>query len=168
MDRRALIVLTGVWLVLGLGAKAMRYAPEREAIAPRAERIVKSFLAERGWLLSDRVALTRAGVYVAQVFIRDGCRDLMAVVALGAADESADVVRQALGPDMAFLQGGQIVDHPSASASLANTLHGGLRLATGDVTPVLAIAPAPGKAREVCKPPPAGDWAALGGPAPER
>ena len=107
MSRVTLIALLAAWLALGIGGKVARYPPEQEAAGPRAERLVREFLGAYGWSLAERQKMTRAGLYTAQVFVKAGCDQRIAVAALGAADEAADVAVDPPGQDVAFLEDGR-------------------------------------------------------------
>ena len=162
MSRVTLIALLAAWLALSIGGKVARYAPEQEAAGPRAERLVREFLGAYGWSLADRQKMTRAGLYTAQVFVKAGCDERIAVAALGAADEAADVAVDQLGPDVAFLEDGRFSARPSAGAFFAGAARAGLTLESRRLLPTLAVAPAPPRTEAPCTPPPAGAWANLG------
>ena len=125
---RTLIALLAAWLALSIGGKVARYAPEQEAAGPRADRLVREFLGAYGWSLAERQKMTRAGLYTAQIFNKAGCDQRMAVAALGAADEAADVAVDQLGQDVAFLEDGQFSARPSAGAFFASAARAGLTL----------------------------------------
>jgi hypothetical protein len=159
---RTLIALLAAWLVMSIGGKVARYAPEQEAAGPRAERLVREFLGGYGWSLAERQKMTRAGLYAAQIFNKAGCDQRIAVAALGAADEAADVAVDRLGQDVVFLEDGQLSARPSAGAFFAGAARAGLTLDSHRLLPALAVAPAPPRTEAPCAPPPAGAWVNFG------
>ena len=163
MNTKTLTLLVVPWIALGVGLKLTRYAPEREASAPRAERLVKSFLEERGWRFEDRTRLTAAGVYAAQVFTKPGCPSKLKVVVLDLSEQATDVVRQSLGPETAFLYDGDFSTNPSPAAFAAKAVRAGLTLTADRLMPPLAVSPAPKpEDHSPCAPPPASEWIRIG------
>jgi hypothetical protein len=146
-----------------MGGKIMRYAPEREASAPRAERLVRTFLQSEGWTFADRRPITGAGLYALQSFRKPGCPRPLDVAVLGLSNESAEVVLASLGPDSAFLSDGRLSARPSAIAFMEKAALAGLNLASDRIMAPLAISPAPrADDRSPCAPPAPAAWTRIG------
>lgn len=167
MKRLALVLLLAPWLALSTGGKVLRYAPEREASGPRAERLVRRFLEAEGWTFADRRPITGAGLYALQSFTRPGCPRPLQVAVLGLSSESAEVVRTSLGPDSAVLSDGRFSARLSATKFAEEAALAGLSLASDRIMPPLAVSPAPRPDdRSPCAPPPPADWARIAADEP--
>jgi hypothetical protein len=163
MNWARLVSLFAVWLALGVGAKIVRYAPERESAGDRSERLVREFLEARGWTAGDRTPITATGLYMAQSYLKPGCPNPLRVVALGASSEAYDLVLERLGSDAAFLENGQFTARPSATAFLTRAGRLGLGLRSDRAVVPFLVAPAPvADDRSRCAPPPPGEWTRIG------
>ena len=156
------MIALAVWLAVGVGGKVVRYAPEREADGPRAERMVREFLAAHGWAFRDRRPLTEAGLYSVQSFVKTGCVRRLEVVVLGASNEASDVALDKLGPDTAFFNDGRFTARPLATAVLGQAVRGVLSLRADRIVPTLAVSPAPIGVLSSCSAPNAAEWEHLG------
>ncbi len=163
MTRLALVLLFVPWLAVSMGGKILRYAPEREASAPRAERLVRTFLEAEGWTFAGRRPITGAGLYALQSFTRSGCAHPLRVAVLGLSGEASEVMRASLGPDTAFLSDGRVSAQPSGTAFAIRAALAGLSLASDRILAPLAISPAPrADDRSPCAPPAPAEWARIG------
>lgn len=163
MIRSGAILFLAAWLALGVGRKISRYAPAGEAAGPRAERLVRKFLAGRGWVFSGARPITGAGLYSAQSFAKPGCARNLEVAVLGASDEAVDVVFASLGPNAAFPNNGALSPRPSSLAFFAAAARLGPRFASDRTMPPLVVSPAPrADDHSSCAPPAPVEWARIG------
>jgi hypothetical protein len=163
MTRLALVLIFVPWLAVSMGGKILRYEPAREASAPRAERLVRTFLEAEGWTFADRRPITAAGLYALQSFTKPGCARPLRVAVLGLSSEASEVVLASLGPDSAFLSDGRLSAGPSATAFAEKAALAGLSLASDRTLAPLAISPAPkANDRSLCAPPAPAEWARIG------
>ncbi|RBP16088.1 hypothetical protein DFR50_10650 [Roseiarcus fermentans] len=163
MTRLALVLVLVPWLALSVGAKILRYAPAREASAPRAERLVRTFLESEGWAFAGRRPITGAGLYALQSFRKPGCARPLDVAVLGLSSESAEVVLANLGSDAAFLSDGRFSARASSGTFVEKAALAGLTLNSDRILAPLAVSPAPrADDRSPCAPPPPAAWARIG------
>ena len=162
MTRQGLALFLALWLAVGGGGKLLRYAPARESAAPRTERLVREFLAARGWTLAGRSPITRAGLYSAQLFTRPGCTETLRVAVVGNSSEASEVVLAGLGADTAFLNDGRFSARPATNAFAAQVLRASLSLSADWIMLPVAVAPAPRIGdRSSCAPPVPDEWAQI-------
>ena len=162
MRRRTMLILLAAWLAAGVGAKVLRYLPEQESSATHANAAVEHFLAQAGWQPGARVPLTKAAVYEARLFVKEGCSRPLAIIVLGSADEAASMIALRFGSDVAYLEAGELTASPATSRFFARALMAGGGLLGARVLPILAVVPAPSDDELSCAPPPKRAWAAIG------
>ncbi len=163
MNRWGLALLLLAWLALGVGGKILRYSPEAEGTEHRSERLVRTFLEDRGWTFAGRKPLTAAGLYSVQSFTKPGCPHPLRIAVLGAASDVFDVVASSLGADVAFFNDGEFSPRPSKTAYVTRAARAGFNLASNRVLLPLVVAPAPKPDDpSPCAPPPPGEWSQIG------
>ncbi len=143
-----------VALALGLVAKFERYRPTERFNAAQFEQRLTQSMAASGWQREDRATAKNREAYETFAFRHPGCGVTFSVIVLGHTTGLVPLIRLEHGEDMVLLQGGRIVDRPSARhlqfEKLINAVLARFNPAAKDVAPIIALIPSPRTVGKLC------------------
>ncbi len=156
------VALVFAVVVAGASLKISRYASASAAIpAGTADSVVRTMSAH-GWSLASQSDAGTVTLYDHLGFHKAGCDTTVTIAAMGGNAEAAEFFRQRYGGNAAFIQGDDIVEHPSGVrrqfAILTQQALAAFGLRTPQMAPILAISPAPSASPGDCQGPPASAW----------
>lgn len=134
------------WLALGLAIKHVRYADPALPSITLAEAALTTYLAERGWQVEERLALSRDDRIGTVIARHVACPEAIAITLLDNGDTSAELFERASTKRVGFAYGGTLFERPPTARLLFITMLASIESAFGlPVTPafpIVAIAPA--------------------------
>jgi hypothetical protein len=140
--RHAWLVAVAALIATGLALKTVRYGSAASGGPGPVERLQKALM-DHNWVLIGEAEARAGGLYTRLVFLKEGCAAAIVLALLDGNAESAALVRQELGHDVMFVQGGRVVAEPGGMRRQLAGLLAGLGRIAGrkqvSLMPVLGV-----------------------------
>jgi len=161
-----LILATAVVvLCVALGWKALRYTQPDERMTATFDQRLTEFLDAQGWKRQPVSPDIQNKAVQIITFNKSQCPQPLRVSIVGTTSGLESYLRQKFGDDLAFVQHGSVLKHPSLLRyQLVRTWTNLLARLSGkapDTQPIVAVTPAPRTELETCHGPTINQWSSF-------